>query len=99
MEYFPPKSTSSWRKAPALDPEDFAGWEMMFKAFVGYAEWELFRESEPQVLQSQRDSMVESDGSPTHGSVDSAHHLDGHQVGSLESQQSQHKTKISRVAL
>jgi hypothetical protein len=48
-----------------LDPEDFAGWEMMLKAFVGYAEWELFRESEPQVLQSQRDSMVESDGTPT----------------------------------
>ena len=65
MGYFPPKSTSSWRKAPALDPEDFAGWEMMFRAYVDYAEWELFRENEPQVLQFQRDSMVESDGTPT----------------------------------
>ena len=55
----------SWRKAPVLDPEDFAGWEMMFKAYVGYAEWELFRESEPRVTQEQKDSMVESDGSPT----------------------------------
>ena len=50
---FPPAKGISWRKAPALDPEDFAGWEMMFKAYVGYAEWELFRESEPRVTQEQ----------------------------------------------
>ena len=62
---FPPAKGISWRKAPVLDPEDFAGWEMMFKAYVGYAEWELFRETEPRVTQEQRDSMVESDGSPT----------------------------------
>ena len=62
---FPPAKGISWRKASVLDPEDFAGWEMMFKAYVGYAEWELFRETEPRVTQEQRDSMVESDGSPT----------------------------------
>ena len=26
---FPPAKGISWRKAPVLDPEDFAGWEMM----------------------------------------------------------------------
>ena len=36
--YFSSKNTSC-RRASALDPEDFAGWEMMFKAYDGYAEW------------------------------------------------------------
>ena len=56
---------TSWRKAPALDPEDFAGWEMMFKAYVGYAEWELFKEPEPKVSDADRASMVDSHGAPT----------------------------------
>ena len=51
--YFSSKSTS-WRRAPALDPEDFAGWEMMFKAYVGYAEWGLFKEEEPKVSEQDR---------------------------------------------
>ena len=42
-------SSSSRRKAPALDPEDFASWEMMFQAHVGFEEWELFGQEEPQV--------------------------------------------------
>ena len=40
-------SSSSRRKAPALDPEDFASWEMMFQAHVGFEEWELFGQEEP----------------------------------------------------
>ena len=55
----------SWRRAPALDPEDFAGWEMMFKAYVGYAEWALFKELEPQVSEEDRINMVDSKGDPT----------------------------------
>ena len=56
---------TSWRKAPTLDPEDFAGWEMMFKAYVGYAEWELFKEAEPRVTEEQRILMLEPDGTPS----------------------------------
>ena len=35
-------SSSSRRKAPPLDPEDFASWELLFKNYCGYQEWELF---------------------------------------------------------
>ena len=55
----------SWRRAPVLDPEDFAGWEMTFKAYVGYAEWALFKEPEPQVSEEDRIRMVDSKGDPT----------------------------------
>ncbi len=36
-------------KAPALDPEDFCAWEMMFQAYVGFEQWELFEEDEPSL--------------------------------------------------
>ena len=55
----------SWRKAPTLDPEDFAGWEMMFQAYVGYAEWALFKGPEPQVSEEERIRGVDSKGDPT----------------------------------
>ena len=55
----------SWRRGPALDPEDVAGWEMMFKAYVGYAEWALFKETEPEVSEADRINMVDSKGDPT----------------------------------
>ncbi len=63
--YFSSKGNSSWRRAPALDPEDFAGWEMMFKAYVGYAEWGLFKEEEPKVSEQARLDGLDSNGDPT----------------------------------
>ena len=63
--YFSSKGNSSWRRAPALDPEDFAGWEMMFKAYVGYAEWGLFKEEEPKVSEQARLDGLDSKGDPT----------------------------------
>jgi hypothetical protein len=42
-------SSCSRRKAPALDPEDFASWEMMFQNYCGYQEWELFYEDLPEI--------------------------------------------------
>ena len=63
--YFSSKGNSSWRRAPALYPEDFAGWEMMFKAYVGYAEWGLFKEEEPKVSEHDRLNGLDSKGDPT----------------------------------
>jgi hypothetical protein len=62
--YFQQKSIS-WRKPPILDPEDFAGWEMMFKAYVGYAEWELFKEPKPEITVEQREHGLDEDGRET----------------------------------
>jgi hypothetical protein len=42
-------SSSSRRKAPSLDPEDFASWEMLFKNYCGYEEWDLFYEYAPEI--------------------------------------------------
>ena len=41
-------SSSSRHKLPPLDPEDFASWEMLFKNYCGYEEWDLFCEDEPE---------------------------------------------------
>ena len=46
-------SSSSRRKAPSLDPEDFASWEMLFQNYCGYQEWELFWKNEPEVDMDQ----------------------------------------------
>ena len=37
----------------------------MFKAYVGYAEWALFKEPEPQVSEADRISGLDSKGDPT----------------------------------
>ena len=37
----------------------------MFKAYVGYAEWALFKEPEPEVSEADRINMVDSKGDPT----------------------------------
>ena len=34
----------------------------MFKAYMGYAEWALFKEPEPQVSEADRINMVDSKG-------------------------------------
>ena len=62
--YFSLKNTS-WRRVPALNPENFAGWEMMFKAYVGYAEWGLFKKKEPKVSVHDRVNELDSKGDPT----------------------------------
>ena len=53
------------RKAPALDPEDFCAWEMMFQAYVGFSEWELFESPEPVVDEVLLQSLYNADGHAT----------------------------------
>ena len=48
-------SSSSRRKAPPLDPEDFASWELLFKNYCGYQEWELFYEDLPEIDMDELD--------------------------------------------
>jgi hypothetical protein len=55
-------SFSSRRKAPSLDPEDFASWEMLFQNYCGYQEWELFWKNEPEV---DMDQMIKSNNFKT----------------------------------
>ncbi len=38
---------------------------MMFKAYVGYAEWALFKEREPSVSEEERIRLLDSKGDPT----------------------------------
>ena len=40
-------SSDKRRRVPALDPEDCCAWEMMFQAYAGFSEWELFEKDEP----------------------------------------------------
>ena len=42
-------STDKCLRVPVLDPEDYGGWEMMFQAYVGFNEWELFEKAEPEL--------------------------------------------------
>ena len=42
-------SSDKRRRVPVLDPEDFCAWEMMFQAYVGFSEWELFEQAEPEL--------------------------------------------------
>ena len=62
-------SSSSRRKAPALDPEDFASWEMMFQALVGFEEWELFGQEEPQVDEGKLLDLLAENGDDTEASL------------------------------
>ena len=62
-------SSDKRRKAPVLDPEDFCAWEMMFQAYVGFSEWELFESSEQVVDQTVLQSHYNADG---HATVQSA---------------------------
>ena len=62
-------SSDKRRKAPVLDPEDFCAWEMMFQAYVGFSEWELFESPEPVVDPTVLQSHYNADG---HATVQSA---------------------------
>ena len=42
-------SSDKRRRVPVLDPVDFCAWEMMFQAYVGFSEWELFEQAEPEL--------------------------------------------------
>ena len=42
-------SSDKRRRVPVLDPEDFCAWEMMFQAYEGFSEWELFEKDEPKL--------------------------------------------------
>ena len=50
-------SSSSRRKAPSLDPEDFASWEMMFQNYCGYQEWELFWTDESEIDEAELENL------------------------------------------
>ena len=58
-------SSSSRRKAPSLDPEDFASWEMLFKNYCGYEEWELFYADEPVVDEDELEALRTPEGNDT----------------------------------
>ena len=58
-------SSSSRRKAPSLDPEDFASWEMLFQNYCGYQEWELFWQDEPEVDMTQLEQLQSAEGDDT----------------------------------
>ena len=58
-------SSDKRRKAPVLDPEDFCAWEMMFQAYVGFSEWELFESPEPVVDPTVLQSHYNADGHAT----------------------------------
>ncbi len=62
-------SSSSRRKAPQLDPEDFASWEMMFQAHVGFEEWELFNKEEPVIDDDKLLDLLAENGDDTEASL------------------------------
>ena len=58
-------SFSSRRKAPSLDPEDFASWELLFKNYCGYQEWLLFYEDLPEINMEELEQLQDADGEDT----------------------------------
>ena len=58
-------SSSSRRKVPPLDPEDFASWEMLFKNYCGYEEWDLFYEYAPEIDEDELDRLRTPEGDDT----------------------------------
>jgi hypothetical protein len=62
-------SSSSRRKAPSLDPEDFASWEMMFQNYCGYSEWELFWTDEPELDEEELERLRTPEGDDTDDSL------------------------------
>ena len=58
-------SSDKRRKAPVLDPDDFCAWEIMFQAYVGFSEWELFESPELVVDQTVLQFHYNADGHAT----------------------------------
>ena len=61
-------SADKCRRVPVFHPEDYCGWEMIFQAYVGFSEWELFVTVETELdatayaalLTSSQDPSLES---------------------------------------
>ena len=58
-------SSDKRRRVPVLDPEDFLVWEMMFQAYVGFSEWELFEKAEPELDATVYADLLSSTMDPT----------------------------------
>jgi hypothetical protein len=59
-------SSSSRRKAPPLDPEDFASWELLFRNYCGYQEWDLFYyQYMPEIDMDELEQLQTPDGADT----------------------------------
>ena len=58
-------SADKRRRVPVLDPEDYCGWEMMFQAYVGFNEWELFETAEPELDATVYAALLTSSQDPT----------------------------------
>ena len=72
-------SSEKRRKAPVLDPEDFCAWEMMFQAYVGFSEWELFESEEPVVDEVMLRSLYNASGHATVASAKYEKQIQGQQ--------------------
>ena len=57
-------SSSSRRKAPYLDSEDFACWEMIFKIYCSYRKWKLFYADESEVDEDELEALRTTKISP-----------------------------------
>jgi hypothetical protein len=58
-------SSDKRRRGPVLDPDDFCAWEMMFQAYVGFSEWELFEKAEPVLDATVYAGLLSSTMDPT----------------------------------
>ena len=58
-------SSDKRRRVPVLDPDDFCAWEMMFQAYVGFSEWELFEKAEPVLDPTVYAGLLSSSMDPT----------------------------------
>ena len=58
-------SSDKRRRVPVLDPEDFCAWEMMFQAYVGFSEWELFEKPRPELDPMMLTGLLSSSMDPT----------------------------------
>ena len=58
-------SSDKRRRVPVLDPEDFCAWEMMFQAYVGFSEWELFEKPRPELDSMMLTGLLSSSMDPT----------------------------------
>ena len=57
--------TSSSKKAPPFDPENFTFWSTLFQAYVGKAEWALFEEPKPELDENAYEQTLGEGGAQT----------------------------------
>ena len=73
-------SSDKRRRVPALDPEDYCAWEMMFQAYVGFSEWELFEKDEPVLDATVFASLLSPSLDPTAASRKYEKQIDGEKL-------------------